>query len=232
MVATNKHTPEVHKHHPISPLRVRASPPLPPPPAWCRPFRVVDSLSKGLRLVWRYDRGAEGNDSDGDAGKSRDSSSSSSPSSSSPPRKGKGARGQEEEGGQEGGGTTTTGEVDLAAGTPIPWSTPVVVDLGPRGGGAGPKGQDRSPGKVHVHLMEGADRVASYVIDLAPPPAGGAAPGSRRAGAGFFGGWGAGAGAGAGGPSSSASSERGLPSKLKFFFRVDDGGVPSVQSAR
>eukprot|EP00752_Nemacystus_decipiens_P014332 g12751.t1 len=183
-----------------------------------RPFRVVDSLSKGLRLVWRYDGGG--------TGKTRGSSSSS------PSRTGNGAG---DEGGDERGGTTTTGEVDLAAGTSIPWSTPVVVDLGARrtaaGAGAQAKGQERSPGRVHVHLMEGADRVASYLIDLAPAPTGGVAPGARRAGAGFFGGWGAGAGAGAGGSSPSDAAERGAPSKLKFFFRVDDGGVPSVQSA-
>lgn len=122
------------------------------------------------------------------------------------------------------------GEVDLAAGTPIPWSTAVVVDLGAGAGrkeaGAEAKRQGKSPGKVHVHLMEGVDRVASYVIDLAPPvPPGGVAPGAKRVGAGFFGGWGAGA------PSNPAAG-RGVPSRLKFFFRVDDGGVPSVQSAR
>lgn len=84
-----------------------------------------------------------------------------------------------------------------------------------------------------MHLMEGADRVASYVIDLTPPvppvPPGGVASGGRRVGAGFFGGW------GAGGPPKAAAAERArapAPSKLKFFFRVDDGGVPSVQSAR
>lgn len=178
--------------------------------------------------MWRYDGGgtpddADSNGSGGDTGNNRASSSFSS-------RWGKGVGRQEQEEGDEGGGTTT-GEVDLAAGTPIPWSTPVVVDLearsGPAGGGAGAKGQGSSPGKVHVHLMEGADRVASYVIDLAPAPTAGAAPGGRRVGAGFFGGWGAGAGRPAG-----VTAERGAPSKLKFFFRVDDGGVPSVQSAR
>eukprot|EP00903_Cladosiphon_okamuranus_P006417 g6281.t1 len=190
-----------------------------------RPFRVVDSLSKGLRLVWRYDGGgasddADSNGSGADAGNSRASLSSSS-------RWGKGSGAQEEGGGEEGRGTTT-GEVDLAAGTPIPWSTPVVVDLGARGAGAGAKGQGSSPGKVHVHLMEGADRVASYVVDLAPAPIARAAPGGKRVGAGFFGGWGASAGPGR---PAVVSAEQGVPSKLKFFFRVDDGGVPSVQSA-
>lgn len=203
---------------PLPPLRVRSS--VPPSPTRCRPFRVVDSLSKGLRLVWRYDGGGTADANDGADG-----------SGSGAKGTGKGPGDQERGGGEDGGVGTTTGEVDLAAGSPIPWSTAVVVDLGARRGGAvGSKGQGRSPGKVHVHLMEGADRVASYVIDLAPPPTGGAAPTGRRAGAGFFGGWGA--GAGASGPSSSTASERGAPSKLRFFFRVDDGGVPSVQSAR
>lgn len=92
-----------------------------------------------------------------------------------------------------------TGEVDVLAGTPIPWSTsvPVTVGVGARG-------------KVHVHLMEGPDRVSSYEIDLFIP--------TGSAG-GVIGGRGGGKG-----PD--------LEATLKIFFLVDDGGVPSVQSAR
>lgn len=102
-----------------------------------------------------------------------------------------------------GDGGESTGEVDVPAGTPIPWSATVPVAVGAAGVGGGGSGA-AAEGKVHVHLMEGADRVASYVIDLSPPE-----------------------GEGRDGPWSEGKDPR-----LTFSFRVDGGGVPSVQSAR
>lgn len=78
------------------------------------------------------------------------------------------------------------------------------VEIGGAASGAGGKGAAGEEDKVHVHLMEGADRVASYVVDLSPPSEGGGE-----------GSW----------------SERN-DTRLTFLFRVDDGGVPSVESAR
>lgn len=190
----------------------------------------MDSLTRDLRLVWRYDGGAgdEPTDSDdednsssnggladardtGATSSSRDSSSRSWLPSSL--RNGKGAG---EETGVSGGGIST-GEVDVPAGTPIPWSKEVPVDLGRRD-----RGQNGRRGRLHVHLMEGAERVASYVIDLTQ-----STPSTREKG--VLWGW------GAGGTRTAAASERAAAvaaTKVKFFFRVDDGGVPSVHSAR
>lgn len=126
-----------------------------------------------------------------------------------------------------------TGAVDVPAGTPIPWSVDVPVDISGSGSGDGGHGgggdggvveavkgkvASKHRGKVHVHLMEGADRVASYVIDLAP---------SGRISAAFLGEGGGGEGGGGGGSGGGSA----MP-QLKFVFRVDQEGVPSVLSAR
>lgn len=91
----------------------------------------------------------------------------------------------------------------MPAGTLIPWSTAVSIDT---------EASDR--GAVHVYLMEGADRVASYRIDLSLPA--GLDKRHKRGGVGG----GAGMGDGA------------LDARLKFSLRVDLAGVPRVEAAR
>lgn len=93
-----------------------------------------------------------------------------------------------------------TGEVDIPGGTAIPWISGVSVKLG---GGV-------VTGKVYVHLMEGADLLESYVIDLSSPK--GAWVGHRK--------------------SAKGGGRVADYSRLEFVLRVDDGGMPSVQSAR
>lgn len=114
-----------------------------------------------------------------------------------------------------------TGAIDVPAGTPIPWSVDVPVDISSSGGGGigeavNWKTARKHRGKVHVHLMEGADRVASYVIDLAP---------SGGTLAAFL-------GEGGGGEGGGGSGGGGAAPQLKFVFGVDQQGVPSVLSAR
>ncbi|CAM9786969.1 unnamed protein product [Ectocarpus sp. 4 AP-2014] len=199
-----------------------------------RPFQVVDSLTRDLRLVWRYDGGAgdeptDSNDEDdsssnGASADGRDTGATTSGRDSSSrswlPSSLRNDKGAGEETGVGGGGIAT-GEVDVPAGTPIPWSKEVPVDLGTRD-----RGQHGGRGRLHVHLMEGAERVASYVIDLAQSTR------STR-GKGVL--WGGGAVGARTAASAASASERAAAvaaTKVKFFFRVDDGGVPSVHSAR
>lgn len=204
----------------------------------CRPFRVVDSLPRDLRLVWRYDDDGDGDDDShnnnhsGSSSSSRRGSSSdrdSSPSSSGD--SGGGAeRGIEERGGT--GAGATTGVVDVPMGTAIPWSKAVTIDLG----GGGRLGGQEKRERVFVDLMEGADRVASYVVDVEQPRSQSAGSGPRGGKRGVFRGWGMGVNraAAAEGDASGAASAAVAPeaSRLKVSFLVDGGGVPSVQSAR
>lgn len=72
-----------------------------------------------------------------------------------------------------------------------------------------------------MHLMEGADRVASYQIDLGAAQGGIFAEQQQPGGGG---------GRGRGGEGNVHESDP--KPKLKVLFHVDDAGVPSVQSAR
>lgn len=100
-----------------------------------------------------------------------------------------------------------TGEVDIPGGTAIPLSSGVSVKLGGGAGGV-------VTGKVYVHLMEGTDLLGSYVIDLSFPK--GAWVGGKRKAGGLARGGG-------------RVVDR---CRLEFILGVDDGGMPSVQSAR
>lgn len=148
-----------------------------------RPFRITDCLPRNLRLVWCYrppsPDATNGSDDDDDGSGDDD-------------------RSDQVAAYQETG--ELTGEVDVPAGTPIPWSTPVYVDTG----GA-------EHGVVHVHLMEGADRLASYKIDLS----GARSLDANRVGA-----------RGGGAPQAAA-----MDARVSFSLRVDVAGVPTVDSA-
>lgn len=96
-----------------------------------------------------------------------------------------------------------TGEVDIPSGTAIPWISGVSVKLGGGAGGV-------VTGKVYVHLMDGEDLLESYVIDLSSPK-----------------------GAWVGGGRLARGGGRVVDcSRLELVLRVDDGGMPSVKSAR
>ncbi|CAM9291559.1 unnamed protein product [Scytosiphon promiscuus] len=98
-----------------------------------RPYRVVDSLSRELRLVWPT-ISTSGGDS----------------SSPSPSRNGgkRAARGSED--GQGTAEEGRTGVVDVPLGAAIPWSTAVTIDLGSER----TRGQEKKRGKLKTHAYE------------------------------------------------------------------------------
>ncbi|CAM9961675.1 unnamed protein product [Discosporangium mesarthrocarpum] len=122
-------------------------------------------------------------------------------------------------------GPGCSGEVSVGQGTRLPSTTSIEVPVGDFAGYWGEDGW--GGGTLHLHVMEGVDRVSSYKIVLPQPQTqkdvvgldtgGGACHQQGSAAAA------AGSGAGAGGL---------REARLKFVLRVDDGGVPEVGTAR